>query len=37
MSQNPFPGGHEIYNFGRELLGLYNYEFSFSYKCVAVD
>lgn len=27
----------EIYNFGRGLPGLHNYEFSFSYRCVGVE
>lgn len=29
LSQNPFPEGHKIYNFGRRLRGLHNYKFIF--------
>lgn len=38
-SQNLFPKGHEIYNFGRGFPGLHtgNFEFSFSYRCLGEE
>ena len=30
LHQNPSPGGHEIYNFGRPFLGRHNYILSLS-------
>lgn len=35
--QKPYPAGHEIYNFGRRLPCLHNYEFGFPHKCVRVQ
>lgn len=37
LIQNPYPGGHEFYNFGVGLPGLHYYEFSFSHRCVEVE
>ena len=34
---NPCPGGHEIYNFGRPLHGHYYYALSLSEPCLRVD
>ena len=33
LHKNPWPGGHEIYNFGRPFLGHYNYIISLSKPC----
>ena len=35
--KNTCPGGHEIYNFGRNLLGQYYYIISFSDLCLGVE
>ena len=35
--QNPYPGDHQIYNFGRGLPALYHYAFSFSQTCAVVE
>ena len=34
--QNPYPGDHQIYNFGRGLPALHHYAFSFSQTCAVV-
>lgn len=36
-SQNPFLEEHGIYNFGKGLPALQNYEFRFLFTCVGVD
>ena len=35
--QNPSPGGHEIYNFGRPFLSHHYYILSLSDICMAVE
>ena len=34
--KNPYPDGHEIYNFGRPFLGHHNYIHSLSDLCLGV-
>ena len=34
--QNPYPGDHQIYNFGRGLPALHHHGFSFSQACAVV-
>ena len=34
--QNPYPGDHQIYNFGKGLLALHHYAFGFSQTCAVV-
>ena len=34
--KNPFPGGHEIYNFARPLPGYHIYSFSLSDLCLGI-
>ena len=36
LAQEPLPGGHEIYNFGKPFLGHHYYILSFSYVCLGV-
>ena len=35
--KNPYPGGHEIYNFGRRFLGHHYYILGFSDLCLRVE
>ena len=35
-SQNPYPGDHQIYNFGTGFNALHHYAFSFSQACAVV-
>ena len=37
VHQNPRPGGNEIYNFGRPLLGHYSYTISSYGPCPGVE
>ena len=34
--QNPYPGDHQIYNFGRGLPALHHHAFSFSQACAVI-
>ena len=34
--QNPYPGDHQIYNFGRDLPALHHHAFGFSQACAVV-
>ena len=36
LLKNPYPGGHEIYNFGRPFLGHHYYIFNLSDLCLGV-
>ena len=35
--KNPYPRGHEIYNFGRHLLGHHYYVYSLSEPCPGLE
>ena len=35
--KNPYPGGHEIYNFGRPFLGHHYYILGLSDLCLGVE
>ena len=37
LAQEPLPGGHEIYNFGRPFLGHHYYKLSMSDLCLRVE
>ena len=35
--KNPYPGGHEVYNFGRLFLGHHYYKLGLSDLCLGVE